>query len=116
MIVGMVWGFLSLYHKTVQSGILLEGTWQGDGIIIKIDGKTAEFYRSGAAEAAVLNIYGVQDRLLREGEIEYCCELCFEKRITQAKITYINHEGRVSLVFESVSQAEGEAAFTLQRK
>ena len=49
---------MSLYHKTVQSGILLEGTWQGDGIIIKIDGKTAEFYRSGAAEAAVLNIYG----------------------------------------------------------
>lgn len=112
----MVWAFLSLYHKTVQSGILLEGTWQGDGIIIKIDGKTAEFYRSGAAEAAVLNIYGVRDRLLREGEIEYSCELCFEKRAEQVKLTYVNHEGRVSLVFESVSQAEWEAALTLQRK
>ena len=95
----MVFGFAGLYRGIVQSGILLEGTWKSEELLIKTDGKTAEFYRDGAAETAVLSIYSVKDELISRGEIEYFCELSFSHRVERVKITYINHGGKTALQF-----------------
>ena len=67
---------------------------------IKTDGKTAELYRRGAEEAAVLSIYGVKDRLLADGEIEYTAELDFPHRCEEVSIVYSNHGGAVYLEIE----------------
>ena len=93
----MVLGFLRLYKNTVNSGILLEGTWRNKDSIIKTIGKTAELYREGAAETAVLNIFEIRDRLLESGEIEYRAERCFERRLEEVSVTYKNHGGTVCL-------------------
>lgn len=93
-------GFLRLYKGVVTSGILLEGTWRSEDSIIKTIGKTAELYREGAAETAVLSIYEIKDELLKSGEIEYLAELCFEKRYEDISITYINHNGEQWLEIE----------------
>ena len=97
----------ALYRFITRSGILLDGTWVSQDTIIKTNGKTAELYRSGAAESAVLSICGVEDRLISEGKIEYSCELCFEHRCEGVVIVYENHGGEVRVGMIS----EGEEVF-----
>ena len=100
LIVLMTAGAIGLYRHLTQSGVLLRGTWTSQDTIIKTDGKTAELYRRGAAEAAVLSIYGVKDRLLADGEIEYTAELDFPHRCEEVSIVYSNHGGAVYLEIE----------------
>ena len=100
-------GMAALYRYMTRSGILLYGTWVSQDAIIKTDGKTAELYRDGAAESAVLSIYEVEDRLISEGEIEYRGELCFERRCEGVVIVYCNRSGEVSLVVSDEGGEEG---------
>ena len=99
----MTAGAVSLYRHLTQSGVLLRGTWVSQDNIIKTDGKTAELYRSGAAEAAVLCIYSAEDRLLDKGEIEYEAELDFSYRCEGARLIYTRYEGeeRLEIIWES---------------
>ncbi len=100
--------FLSyrLYSFITLSGVLLDGTWAANGDTIKINGNTAEFYRDGAAESAVICILSAEDRLIEEGKIIYHIEACFPHRIERIDIEYTNCSG--SVLIELVNGSESE--------
>lgn len=102
----MIAAAVCFYKWLTGSGILLEGTWISGGQMLKISDDTAELYRDGTAETAVICITDVQDDLLMQGEIIYSIEADFPHRAAEIRVRYINRSGSVMIDVESGGESE----------